>query len=295
MANTPTLNSLRVLNRNANSIQFKIQELAHFLNTEEVQIACISETHLSPSKNIFLSNFQVYRRDRFPPTGGGGVAIAVHRSLRHKPIRSDSNIGESIGVEISTAKGPVRVFSFYSAPGSNIVFSDLPAFFNSSFPTILAGDFNAKHSSWGCHSTNPRGRALLKISLKYGLNIEASNSPTYFPTNSNHNPDILDIFLTNFSQSSSDPVVFQALSSDLPVLLNISITPSANISQTSKIDWLHIKYLLEISNYKCPTPKSPAEIEAALTEFTNHLNDVKKSASITLPAHRGKADLPPTS
>lgn len=71
----PSSNKLTILNWNANSISSHSIELLYFLNTHNVDVACISETKLTPSKKLFFQNYKIFRSDC--NSHGGGVAIIV--------------------------------------------------------------------------------------------------------------------------------------------------------------------------------------------------------------------------
>ena len=47
----------------------------------------------------------------------------------------------------------------------------------SSGPTVVLGDFNARHKDWDS-TTNTRGRTLRKWSKRFGWTISAPNTPT---------------------------------------------------------------------------------------------------------------------
>ncbi|WP_410054718.1 endonuclease/exonuclease/phosphatase family protein [Escherichia coli] len=54
----------------------KFTELEALLESNHIDVACITETHLNPNKNLFIPNFTIYRKDR-PNSQGGGVAVLV--------------------------------------------------------------------------------------------------------------------------------------------------------------------------------------------------------------------------
>lgn len=60
---------------------------------------------------------------------------------------------------------------------------------------IMAGDLNCKHTNWGCLVTNPNGIKLQTFISNTPYTISAPGVPTYFPTDHNRQPDILDILL----------------------------------------------------------------------------------------------------
>lgn len=60
---------------------------------------------------------------------------------------------------------------------------------------IILGDLNFKHIIWGCRAINPNNTKLQFFIANTPYTIYALNEPTYFPSNVNRQPDILDILL----------------------------------------------------------------------------------------------------
>ena len=54
--------SVNCITWNANSLKNKVQELKHFLISNNVDIACISETNLDNSIHIKVRNYLAYRK-----------------------------------------------------------------------------------------------------------------------------------------------------------------------------------------------------------------------------------------
>ena len=61
---------------------------------------------------------------------------------------------------------------------------------------MAAGDCNSKHTLWGSRNTTPRGRKLEKYIRNNNLNILSTGTPTYWPTDLNKKPDLLDFAVT---------------------------------------------------------------------------------------------------
>ena len=68
---------------------------------------------------------------------------------------------------------------------------------------IAGGDYNAKHTRWGSRITSGKGTALLATIQAHNLSYISSGEPTYWPTDRNRLPDLLDFCITkglNISQ-----------------------------------------------------------------------------------------------
>ena len=61
---------------------------------------------------------------------------------------------------------------------------------------ILGGDFNAKHTYWGSRLITSKGRELFLAAKKFNCEFHTTGKPTYWPTDVNKIPDLLDFFIT---------------------------------------------------------------------------------------------------
>lgn len=71
-------------------------------------------------------------------------------------------------------------------------------FFNSlgaRFP--IGGDFNVKHLLWISRVTNSWGHTLLSTLSSENCSTISPNSPTYWPTDPNSFPDLIDFFISD--------------------------------------------------------------------------------------------------
>ncbi|GFW81514.1 PRE_C2HC domain-containing protein [Trichonephila clavipes] len=81
---------------------------------------------------------------------------------------------------------PFLVASIYAPPGPNYrnLGADLDGIFNIFKSAFLAGDYNAKHTSWGCNYSDPRGNYLLRYITNNNLDLIAPPTPTRYGTDS---------------------------------------------------------------------------------------------------------------
>lgn len=65
---------------------------------------------------------------------------------------------------------------------------------NTAENTIIAGDLNAKHTTWNSNRSNKAGNQIDQlVQSKNDLFVAAPDSPTHYPDNHRHTPDALDI------------------------------------------------------------------------------------------------------
>lgn len=288
---------LSVCNWNANGLNdnSRLMELSAFLKTNLVDVACITETRLSQNKFIFVPGYTIYRSDR-QDRPGGGVAIFIRSPIRHRPIRSVTAPIESVGIEIlqQNNRRPIKIISAYNPPSSKLLKGSLDALFVQNSPLIVAGDLNAKHLNWSCHSTNPNGRTLLSYSIRNDLTIEAPSSPTHFSSNENVTSDILDIFITKSIDSQIEIENCAALSSDHnPVILRMDLLKSIQQTAVKSVDQVFLRYILETFPPTCKPPQSKDDVDVAIHNLTQNISQAIDTASFSLPPkNQNPNDLP---
>ena len=99
-------------------------------------------------------------------------------------------------------------------------------------PFVLAGDFNAKHTSWNNVKFDQSGCHLKKICDDNLCDIHFTNSPTAFPPTGP--PSFLDLVISKNIHGISKPIASNQFSSDhLTVIFEIPY--SVSIPKESKI------------------------------------------------------------
>lgn len=193
-----------------------------------IDVACISETHLTNIGNLKITGYKVYRHDRNCPHASGGVSIIIRQKLVHSESLSliTQNI-ESVAIKILTHDQTyINIIAVYKPPNKPLLESDINTLFHSNETTLVIGDMNSKNTAWGCRQTNPSGNKLLDSSPRYGYLIGAPDEFTYFPYRSDHAPDILDIVIhKKFSKPIQLDVITELNSDRLPILITFSTTP----------------------------------------------------------------------
>ncbi|KAL4144108.1 hypothetical protein QTP88_006338 [Uroleucon formosanum] len=126
----------------------------------------------------------------------GGVAILVRARIKQQVIPNLNLLSlEAVAVLIKLNNRYVTIVSAYQPPGRQMQMSDYDKVMNLDNSIIMAGDLNAKHTNWGCRVINPNGTKLLSFIANTPYTNYAPNEPTYFPSDVNRQPDILDILL----------------------------------------------------------------------------------------------------
>lgn len=93
---------------------------------------------------------------------------------------------------------------------------------------LAEGDFNTKHSKWGCISVNKSYKRLQKIII-HNLSYISTKGPTHWPQHQNRHPDIrvLDFFLSSLPSDMKHSVnnLIDLSSDHTPILLTINVSP----------------------------------------------------------------------
>lgn len=222
------IETLNVINWNACSIKGKQLEFGAFLNSKNIDVALLTETHLKPLRdNIYLPGFHVHRLDR-TATGGGGVAVAVKFGTKHRLLpQFHLDLVEAIGVEVETTLGPIVFVAVYyptqcktNDGSATKLRNDIMKLTRRHGKYVIGGDLNARHETWG-NSRRNRNGVVLNEDLQCGhYNILAPDLPTRVSRTGTRS--IIDIFISNIGPSISLPVVHEELSSDhFPVLVEV--------------------------------------------------------------------------
>lgn len=182
---------------NANGITSKKVELTQYLHTHNIDIACITETHLNNSNKFYIPEYRIYRNDRIE-NKGGGVLIAVKNNINHHEINIPNTTGiETVAISLKLNNQSWNIIAAYKPPTIKIQPQNILNLFTPNKNTLILGDFNAKHINWGCHTSNQAGKTLSQILTNTNINILSPTEPTYYPRDVNKKPDILDIGLTD--------------------------------------------------------------------------------------------------
>lgn len=179
---------------NANDLKKQRNSFATFLSHHNVDIACVTETHLINSDTIKFSGYKIYRYDRpLNRRSAGGIAIIIRNNIKHNqmPIISDLRSLEVITISLKINNKLITLISAYQSPSKSMHTKDYETLFSKNNNIILLGDLNSKHSNWGCTSINSRGRKLQEFINSNSAVISAPPSPTYFPNDINRQPEYL--------------------------------------------------------------------------------------------------------
>jgi exonuclease III len=292
---------LKILSWNCQSLRSKIFELSDFLENNFYHFVLLQETWLNQNSKIHFPNYVCVRKDRNSHSRNphGGVAILVHVSLKNnyamlKPV--DLDFVESIIIQVNLKNFNFTLGSIYSPATCRAtdVRSDLEKLLSKPGPFILAGDYNAKHTSWNNSKSNIKGKHLLRICNEKFCEIHFSEETTVFP--STGELSLLDLVISKRVTGIAKPCVINGLSSDhTPISFEIptsvdELPEKVKILNYAKADWKTFRSLanakfMSIQNSQ-ELLSSSKDIDLCVEEFLNVVNDACK-ASIPLKNPHG--------
>lgn len=172
------LRKLNILNWNAHGISSQKNEFKIFLESNSIDVACITETHLSQNINFKIPGYKILRKDKESSTASGGVALVIKNNVSfvENIIFNISNIEV---VSICLLSSPSTVITVaYKPPNKKLFEDEILKLLPPGNDTIVLGDINSKNIYWGCRKSNSSGNALLDICSRHNIQIHAPNEPT---------------------------------------------------------------------------------------------------------------------
>lgn len=293
MAAKPT--TTNIIFWNANGIRNKIDDLMQLMISHKIDIALISESRLTPNIKLKAPGYTIHRTDR-ENSSGGGTLIIIKNNIQHfeiPPVKTKHL--ETTTIKVKIGNKLVNLISAYNKP-QNFDIRDYKKILNTG-PSIIAGDFNAKHTAWQCKRNNRAGIRLYELSLKMDFIIMGPDSPTHFPYIPGFSPEILDLAILHDFPSQVTIETLHELDSDhVPVKLSINAPLDFNIStrlNTKAANWPLFRHTLDSVLPSTLNLTTDLHVETAAINLTNSIQYAMR-VSIPLQKQNFKPDeLPP--
>ncbi|GFV90942.1 uncharacterized protein TNCV_1248311 [Trichonephila clavipes] len=135
--------------------RIKLDQLLEIALKQDVKVIAVQETKLKESTSLKVKGFNIFRVDR-KSKSGGGLAFFV-RDINYQKIEypTDWSDLEVQGIRIQWRGKPLDIINVYHPPNHKPLPPALSNLLNKN--SIIVGDLNAKHPSWGCSCSNARG------------------------------------------------------------------------------------------------------------------------------------------
>nr|CAD7401791.1 unnamed protein product [Timema poppensis] len=273
-------NQLRILIWNANGILHQKYELEELLETYGIDLALICETHLKTNQRLNITGHNIYRTDREHGKGGGTAVIIKDHLPHYRANINDTENLEATTISISTKTGHINFVAAYNPPSKILLKQDLDNI-TTSENYFIGGDLNSKNTLWNSRITNRNGRILEDHSNEAEYNIIAPDTPTHYPGNYLHRPDILDIILTNLKILPDTLTVLQELDSDHNPLLcewevNLQHQTNWRKPTIATTDWNKFKTDLQEALPRDLDIHTEQDIDAAIDLFSTTIQETYK-------------------
>lgn len=269
---------------NSYSLFHKKTELSQLIDKNQIKLILVSETWLSNGSNVNFPDFSCYRVDRHR----GGVCILIHKSIPHTLSKQISlDYAEAVFVKIHSADGDVTVGSIYCSPAASRLQS--ASFFtkvlSSTGPSVIAGDFNAKHQAWNNLSFTLKGADLFKLCNIKNYVIHAPDRPTLTPARGE--PSVVDFVISKAVPGVSNPKVLNELSSDhLPIEFSIPFDRSAlkdiKVFNYRKANWQAFRNDLNLSTAMLESRfrslNTPKSIDKCIKKLVSNVHEAMNNA-----------------
>jgi hypothetical protein len=273
------------------SFQKKSPEIAQYLHDENIHVACFNETLLTSTPPIFpgFQNFSTpYIRSN--PNAHGNL-ILVKNSIPTMDLCSP--FPDSISILLHLPNNlKCAIHTIYHPPSGKIINqSQFIECLGLPHPSIILGDFNARHINFFGPKSNPNGRKLLSILKSNQFHLLNTPYPTRICPSNPNSSSLLDLAISNtqflkyFQNYTVLPI---SLSDHFPILIQTSLnqnlsppTPPPRFPCFEKADWDSYNEALRLKvNLAPPEPQSPIEIEV-YNEFIS--NSITEAANANIP------------
>jgi hypothetical protein len=276
--NNVTDNSLTIILWNANGVSQRRQELEYLLRDMRIDVALLTETHLTSRSTFYIPGYTIYRADNPDDRAHGGAAILIRSNITQfpHPVNMQTAYLQNALATVKLQNIEITLAAVYCPPRHTITLEQFQVFFqNLGTQFIAGGDFNAKHQRWGSRLNNPRGRILMDAIMRNNFQLHSTDQPTYWPTAPTRIPDILDFFISR-GINSLNPVAesLADLSSDhSPIQLTLNAIPVLKSQPESltqgTMDWNSFRNFVSLHISRNISLKTPYEIEEAVDHLTS--------------------------
>ena len=272
---------------NANGLISHNLEVKHFMQNHNIDIMLISETHFTDKSYIKINGYEIYSTNHPAGTARGGSAIILKNSLKHELLNQyKTDFIQATTISVSNNQGPISISAIYCPPRHSIKRDQYDVFFKSLGPRfIVGGDFNAKHPLWGSRTTNPKGRQLIQSMNGNNLKHISTGEPTYWPSDINKFPDVIDFCVTKGlpSHSLAAKSSLELSSDHSPIIVSLNSPLSASELpaklHNKSTNWGQFKRLVEL-NLPLQIPlKSNSDIEEAVEILNKVIQDAGWSST----------------
>lgn len=278
---------LKIAIWNANGLGRHVDEVKLFIQTHKLDILLVSETHFTTRSHITIPNYNIYRTNHPDATAHGGTAVIIRQNIKHY-VRAEYALEnlQSTSITIEDDTGETTFSAVYCPPKHNNKYDDYNTFFKKLGNRFIAGgDYNAKNLFWGSRLTTTKGRELHKVMKHNNLNCLSTGQPTYWPSDPNKIPDLVDICITKGIDTKKCSVesCLELTSDHTPILITMCAQilgkPKKPSLYSIKTDWNYFREILNKHIHLDIPLKTELDIEEAVENITKAIQNAAWQAT----------------
>ena len=249
--------TINLIHWNAEGVYKKKIPLIQRLKKEDVDVACIQETHLKEKHRFKVRGYQAFRHDR-KRTKKGGVLILVKNSIPAQDFIVETNEQAEIqGVKITIGDRQLKIFNVYSPQDKDLSLDLIQTEDNN---CLVMGDFNSHSEAWGYREADVRGEQVedWQVDTRLVLLNDPDDPPSFFSRTwlTCSTPDLA--FATNDLAGISTRTVLAQLggSDHRPIRIRLNIGCKFQGASTlprwnyKKADWERFSHLTDLYSLK---------------------------------------------
>ncbi|KAL4097143.1 hypothetical protein QTP88_021967 [Uroleucon formosanum] len=218
--------TLRIITWNTNGLVQRKQELEHLMNKEKIDIVLIPETHFTTWATLKLRGYRIYTTEHPSNRAHGGTEVIIKETIKHYELdKHPQEHLQASSVHIKDGNIDLTISAIYCPPRHKVDDKKFIEFFQTLGSRFIAGrDYNAKHTFWGSRLITTKGRELFKSANIIKAQFISPRKPTYWPTDPNKLPEVIDFYVMNGISSNYTKVegLLELTSDHISVLLSLS-------------------------------------------------------------------------
>lgn len=170
--------NINIMQWNAEGVRNKKLALTKFLKDEDIDVACIQETHLNPEHAFRIRGYETLKLDREGHKGGVIILIRLNIPIHEVKVTTGQN-AEILGADIYFKQTPIRLYNLYCPANKDLSLAHMEI---KERNCIVLGDFNSHSERWGYNHTDARGGEVEDWEIDSNLHLinRADDPPTFY-------------------------------------------------------------------------------------------------------------------
>ncbi|CAF2110486.1 unnamed protein product, partial [Rotaria magnacalcarata] len=203
--------NLTLLISNVEGLNTHVADVDLLIASHQPNICILTEIGAAIRKQIKFPNYNTIAQHG--TNAFGGVIILYQQHLKCKIIDTEANF---LMIELTTNSEAINIGAIYVPPNTLPPFTLLAKYHKK--PFYIFGDFNAKHTDWGCKTTNTSGSHLRNW-------LESTGNVMITPTKSTSKRSnaIINFGITHNASDWTSEVLNEGTSDHFPIIFQSSI------------------------------------------------------------------------